>query len=98
MDPPIGSDRDPGGVTVFLSHDNQCRFFLWRDLELCQGTKVLINNLIRENMKLQEEIKDMKKIRHYGHDQFSLWKIICIAVFFVGNFFFVIVVVKEMNS
>ena len=42
---------------------------------------MLFNNLIRENMKLQEEIKDMKKIRYYGHDQFSLWKIICIFVF-----------------
>ena len=48
---------------------------------------MVINNLIRENMQLQEEIKDMKKICHCGHDQFGLWKFICIAVFFVGNFF-----------
>ena len=54
----------------------------------------MINNLIKENMQLQEEIKDMKKIRHCGHDQFDLWKIICIAVFFVGIFFFAIVIVK----
>ena len=57
-----------------------------------------INNFIRENMQLQEEIKDMNKICHCGHDQFGLWKIICIVVLFVGVFFFVIVVVKEMNS
>ena len=55
----------------------------------------MINKLIRENMQLQEEINDMKKIRHYGHDQFNLWKFICIAVFFVHFFFFVIVVVKR---
>ena len=43
----------------------------------------MINNFTRENMQLQEEIKDMTKIRHCRHDQFGLWKIICIAVFFV---------------
>ena len=48
---------------------------------------MVINNLIRENMQLQEEIKDMKKIRHCEYDQFSVWKIICIVVFFVGIFF-----------
>ena len=44
---------------------------------------MVINNLIRENMQLQQEIKDVKKICHCGHDQFNLWQIIFIAVFFV---------------
>ena len=56
---------------------------------------MVIENLICENTQLQREIKDMKKIHHYEHDQFNLWKIICIAMFFVGIFFFAIVVVKR---
>ena len=56
---------------------------------------MVIKNLIWENMHLQEEIKDMKKICHCGHDQFNLWKIICISMFFIGIIFFAIVVVKR---
>ena len=58
---------------------------------------MVIDNLIWENKQLQEEIKDMKKIHYYGHDQFNLWKIICIVVFFVGIIFFAIVVVEKRN-
>ena len=69
--------------------------------------------MIRENKQLQEEIKDRKQCLHCegidelnqfrhelkdGYDQFSLLKMICIVVFFVGNFFFAIVVVKEGKS
>ena len=74
---------------------------------------MVINNLIRENKQLQEEIKDRKQCRHCeridelnqfrhelkgGHDQFSLLKMICFAVFFVRIFLFAIVVVKEVKS
>ena len=74
---------------------------------------MVINNLIRENKQLQEEINDRKQCRHCeridelnqfqhelkgGHDQFSLLKMICIAVFFARIFFLTIVVVKEMKS
>ena len=34
---------------VFLLQDNQYRFFLWCDPELCQRAKVVINNLTKEN-------------------------------------------------
>ena len=59
---------------------------------------MVINNFIGENKQLQEEIKHRKQCRHCeridkfnkfqhelkaGHDQFSLLKMICIAVFFV---------------
>ena len=68
---------------VFLLHDKQCRFFLWHDHELCQFAKLMMNNLIKENKHLQEEIKNMKQCWH----QFSFVKIICIDVFFAGNCF-----------
>ena len=63
---------------------------------------MVINNLMRENKQLQDKIKDMKKFCHCaridelsqfrhelkgGHDQFSLLKIICIVVFFIGIVF-----------
>ena len=59
-------------IDVFLLQDNRSQFFLWNDHELCPRVRMMINNLIKENMPLQEEIKHMKKSRHCGHDQFSL--------------------------
>ncbi|KAG6521535.1 hypothetical protein ZIOFF_018658 [Zingiber officinale] len=42
-----------------------CGFFLWHDLELSERTKGIINDLKRDNKKLQMEISELKKSNMY---------------------------------
>ncbi|KAG6506833.1 hypothetical protein ZIOFF_032165 [Zingiber officinale] len=60
--------NDAQGETPHILFDIQergCGFFLWHDPELSERTKGIINDLKRDNKKLQMEISELKKSNMY---------------------------------
>ncbi|KAG6502980.1 hypothetical protein ZIOFF_035269 [Zingiber officinale] len=50
---------------VSFLYERRCDFFLWHDPKLSERTKTIINDLKRDNNKLQREISELKKSNMY---------------------------------